>query len=172
MGDVPTDTKNEEASVPINRDATTEVVDRALFEKLRSELQSLKELTHEKALEAGAHIKELETELWQLKSQKNSGTTKEIDELDSVRLQSKCEILEADNHSLEDKVNELEELVNSKFLDIENLNEVIQFQNEKIKSLELEPNYKEKLEELQIEHENLSRENERLKMKANNITKI
>lgn len=163
MGDVPTDTKNEEASVPINRDATTEVVDRALFEKLRSELQSLKELTHEKALEAGAHIKELETELWQLKSQKNSGTTKEIDELDSVRLQSKCEILEADNHSLEDKVNELEELVNSKFLDIENLNEVIQFQNEKIKSLELEPNYKEKLEELQIEHENLSRENERLK---------
>lgn len=163
MGDVPSNMKSEKANISVNRDVTTEVVDRPLFEKLRSELQSLKELTHEKALEAGAHIKELETELWQLKSQRNTGTTKEIDELDSVRLQSKCEILEADNHSLEDKVNELENLVNSKFLDIENLNEVVQYQNERIKSLELEPDYKEKLEELRIEHENLIRENERLK---------
>ncbi|CAI4064033.1 Kel1p SKDI_08G2050 [Saccharomyces kudriavzevii IFO 1802] len=157
------DVKKEKLNVPENGSVTSEVVDRALFEKLRSELQSLKELTHEKALEAGAHIKELETELWRLKSQSSTGTAKEMDELDSVRLQSKCEILEADNHSLEDKVNELEDLVNSKFLNMESLNAIVQFQNERIKSIELEPDYKEKLEKLQIEHENLSRENERLR---------
>ncbi|CAI4053508.1 hypothetical protein SUVZ_15G3140 [Saccharomyces uvarum] len=153
----------ETIKIPESKDVAPEVVDRALFEKLRSELQTLNNITHEKALEAGTHIKELETELWRLKSESSTGITKEMDELDSVRLQSKCELLEADNHSLEDKVNELEALINSKFLDMENLNEIVQFQNERIKLLELEPNHKEKLEELQIEYENLSRENERLK---------
>ncbi|CCD24574.1 Kel2p NDAI_0D02600 [Naumovozyma dairenensis CBS 421] len=123
-------------------------IDRVVLEKMRNELYELKTSSKENAKIASDHIKELEKELEEVKQNHSF-------EHDSL-----------EKSLLEDKLHEFENLLSSKFLDVEHLNEIIKQQNKTIETYELEPIYKKKYEELQRDYEFVTEENDTLKKEA------
>lgn len=139
-----------------------ETVDRDILSHLRSELEQLKLATEKKATEASTYIKQLEAEL----EKATTGTSKDARCVEFVSLQSRYDVLEADHNTLKDRVQEMEELINSKFMDLASLNKVIKEQNDKIDEYEKQPSYRSELESLKEEYATQSKENEELKSKV------
>lgn len=125
---------------------------------LRSELEHLKLVTEEKATEASAYIKQLEGQLRKV-------TSGSANNAETISLQTRLEIVEADRASLQDQVDEMKQLLDTKLLELGTLNNVIKEQSDKIDGLENEALLKEQLETLTRKFESQSQENQLLKQK-------
>ncbi|CCH60446.1 hypothetical protein TBLA_0C06530 [Henningerozyma blattae CBS 6284] len=115
-------------------DMNTVTIDKKVLENIRTELSDLKELTQKKSREASNHVKNLEEEINKLKIENKNLSNPNSSQ--SILIQSKYDVLEADNKVLNDRLAEYEDLFGSKFLDIKNLNDIVKAQNEKIIKLE------------------------------------
>ena len=129
--------------------------DKSVFEQLRKQVEEIKHATEDTAREASDHIKELEKENNTLKAELAKPSTIDL-ELTKVR---------SDYDILEDRVHQLEELLDAKFLDASHLNDIIREQNSKLESLENNGLLQTKLEELQVKYETVVHENEIMKDK-------
>ncbi|QLQ77860.1 hypothetical protein HG537_0A01070 [Torulaspora globosa] len=125
---------------------------------LRSELEHLKLVTEEKATEASAYIKQLEEQVQKL----TSGSAKNAE---TISLQTRLDIVEADRDSLQDHLEEMKQLLGAKFFELSTLNDIIKEQNDKIDGLANEALLKEQLETLTEKFESQSKENQLLKQK-------
>ncbi|EDO17944.1 hypothetical protein Kpol_1010p62 [Vanderwaltozyma polyspora DSM 70294] len=132
------------------------------LKQLKTELENIKNVTRTKALEASNYIKELETQVSELK---NNSDPNQIS-----NLQVKNSALESEVITLKSKLSANENILGSAFLDTDNLNKIIRSQNTKLQQIkdanDSNSNYlKKELMDLKVENENLKFENEQLKQK-------
>lgn len=149
----PTDSHNP--PVQTVTENTEKALDKDVINHLRSELKQLKLATEEKAGEASAYIRQLEEQVQKSGSNTNGKG--------NISLQSRYDVLEADRNSLQDHAQEMQQLLDSKFLELGTLNNIIKQQNEKIDGLANEATLKEQVEDLTQKFEAQSKENEHLK---------
>lgn len=164
----PISVKDEEApnakfENPVAMSTSRETVDKEVLTHLRTELEQLKLATENKASEASAYIKQLEGEVQKL----TTSSSKDLNGTALVSLQSRYDILEADRNSIQDHLQKLEEMQNSKFLELEAVNKIVQEQSKKIDEYTKEPAYKEELERLKEQLALQTKENEDLKRRLN-----
>lgn len=132
---------------------------RSTLANLSKELQQLKFDTEQRAIQASERIKQLELENESLKESKgNIGDRSAI-----VKLRNDYDIANADISSYKERISELEDVLQSKFLDAGHLNDIIKQQSSHIEELEKEETYKEKCFDLEQKYELLLKENETLK---------
>ena len=135
---------------------------RKLLQDLQSQLKQLKAAANGKAVEASNQISSLETELQQLKVTSGKEGVPQGD-IVVKKLQNRCDILEGDNKALRDRLVGLEKLLNAKFLDLSNLNNIIKQQREVIEKYGPGSESGSKIAELKGKIETLTSENERLR---------
>lgn len=139
--------------------SSRETVDKSVVDHLRSQLEELKLVTENKALAASEHIRELESEVEKLAS----ATQRDTKNVNIIKLQSHCDVLEADRDIMQERIRELEKLLSSRFLETQTFNMILKEQNTKIDELELQPAFKDKFEELNEKFESLVKENTELR---------
>lgn len=138
-----------------------ETVDRNVVHQLRSQLEELKLVTENKALMASDHIRELESQVEKL----SSATPRDTKNVNIIKLQSHCDVLEADRNIMQERIHELEKILGSRFLEAETFNMILKEQNTKIHELESQPAFKDKFSELEEKFESLVKENAELHSK-------
>ena len=136
---------------------------RKLLQDLQSQLKQLKAAANGKAVEASNQISSLETELQQLKVTSGKGDVPPQGDIVVKKLQNRCDILEGDNKALKVRLVGLEKLLNAKFLDLSNLNNIIKQQREVIEKYGPSSESGSQIDELKGKIEALTSENERLK---------
>lgn len=147
--------------IDMNKMSSKETVNKEVIHSLRSQLEELRIITEDRALQASEHIKELEVEVQRLRNE----PSRDIRTADFIKLQSHCDVMEANRDLMEDRIHELENMLTAKFADTEVLNKIIRTQSSKLESLEQELPFQEQLQELQTKYEALVAENESLKSK-------
>ncbi|SCU88816.1 LAME_0E01244g1_1 [Lachancea meyersii CBS 8951] len=139
-------------------------VTKDMIDALRVELGELRSEAEKNARSASQRIKELETENDKLKESGSAGSR-------LVRLQTDFDIAVADKKVHEDRVNEMEDLLSKKFLDVARLHDIIRVQSNKLSTFDDNEIFREKHEELTAKHEQLLKEHEALKAQDREQTK-
>ncbi|AMD18627.1 HBL275Wp [Eremothecium sinecaudum] len=150
-----------------NTDISKHTASFEMVPQLLDELNQLKRHAEQSATEASNRIRELESENTKLKQglQRNGKRTISgaAAEEGAEELQIEYDVLKADNQAYLGRINELEYMLDSKFTDLQKMNEIIQSQSRIIRNSEKMEDYKSKYEELQLAHEAVKKENMALK---------
>ncbi|SJM83634.1 related to Kelch repeat-containing protein 1 [Zygosaccharomyces bailii] len=153
------DLPTAESRPSISRLSSKEMVKKDAIHHLRSQLEDLRIITEDKALQASEHIKELEVEVERLRSE----PSRDVKTADFIKLQSHCDVMEANHSVMQERIQELESMLTAHFLDVGVLNKIIKDQAAKLDGLEQEVTFRDQLHELQAKYENVMAENENLK---------
>lgn len=143
----------------ISKTSSKETVNKDVIHRLRSQLEELRIITEDKALQASEHIKELELEVQRLRNE----PSRDVKTADLIKLQSHCDVMEANHSLMEDRIRELESMITAKFADIEILNKIIREQSNQLEGLEQEIPFRDQLQELRAQYDQLVTENQSLK---------